>query len=146
MSLPGVIPDTASNQTTRTCTHMRVRAHTHSVCSVLWSKAHTGYMVLHVCYIVMWLHGVKWANIRDFSLGSCEASCNVPRSLRCVPKMEPKMEPLIVMPDTISSWTPEVLLSPKLYVCWSSSFGLWYSAVDIQFLYTGWQGSGCTLP
>lgn len=127
MSLPGVIPDTVSNQTT--CTH----AHTQCLQCIMGPKP-------------IWLHGVKWTNIR-FWLGSCKALCNVPRSLRYVPKMEPKMEPLIMVPDTISSWTPEVLLSPKLHVCWSSSFGLCYSPVDMQLLehYIGWQGRGCTL-
>lgn len=67
MSLPGVIPDTASNQTTHICTHMRVRAHTTVSAVYDGPKAHSGCMVIW-CYIVTWLHEVKWANLRDLHL------------------------------------------------------------------------------
>lgn len=94
-------------------------------------------MVLCVCYIVTWFHGVKWANTRDFHM---EAVRHCAFTQMC-PQNGTK--------DGTSHrgaghhFLLDTWGAPQSKIKCLLIFILW---PRLQFLYIWWQGRGCTLP
>lgn len=94
-------------------------------------------MVLRVCYIITWWHGVKWANIRDFHL---EAVRRCAFTQMCPPNGNKggTSHHGARHHFLLDTWG-----APQSKIICLLIFILW---PRLQFLYIWWQGRGCTLP